>query len=43
MLGLVGDVFVLIVPCHWSPLEKKLALIFTGLIFVGVYIGHIGQ
>jgi hypothetical protein len=43
LLGLAGDLAVIFIPQKRHILERALAIVFTLLVFAGVYVGHIGD
>lgn len=40
VIGLIGDIIILVIPEHRNRLEKILSLFFTVVIIVGVAIEH---
>jgi len=43
VVGLVGDLVVIVVPRERHNLEKALGVLFTFLVLAGVYVEHVGD
>jgi hypothetical protein len=43
MVGLAGEFAVIFISLRQRQLEKGLAAFFTGMVVIGVYVGHVGD